>query len=283
MKDKWIVVAILAFVILLAGCQKSQWGRGDPPAKWRKTFGNDNMARLNYVQTQRVDEHRAIISGVTIKDPNGQPVRKRGLIERITTLESLFIIDANSPGKATIALAKLNAEQHLKMGKVDIALHKRIKALETADVNSLAETVVAMYDDIAVMQKRIEALEKLTEGLHTADIEACKILLNLRKDIAALQERPEIIFTETSKPNMPYIYEDPIKYDSNEPGISIMGGITDTACSKHGRLLWGSKYAFEGSEKSYCSLCVADVVRTGRPHRVAVAIALEEARKARKK
>ena len=91
----WLVMAVLAMVALLfAGCQEAQqtprdWGQGDLPVAWQSMFGNDNLAHLNYKQSLVLDQRGAIIYGIDIKDPNGAQVRKRGLIERITALESL--------------------------------------------------------------------------------------------------------------------------------------------------------------------------------------------------
>ena len=93
MRVLWIlmIVWIIAIMLGAVGCEEAQqqWGKGDPPESWQKMFGNDNIARLNFVQTQTMNQHQAIIYGLDVKDPNGQPVRKRGLVERITTLESL--------------------------------------------------------------------------------------------------------------------------------------------------------------------------------------------------
>ena len=96
---KWIeiclVMVVLAIMALLfTGCEEAQrtpkvWGQGDLPVAWQNMFGNDNLARLNYKQSIVLDRQGAIIYGIDIKDPNGAQVRKRGLIERITALESL--------------------------------------------------------------------------------------------------------------------------------------------------------------------------------------------------
>ena len=89
MKRISLVILGLLALSLIAGCQEEQkvWGKGDPPMAYQEIFGNDPTARLNYVQTQQLDRNSFIIYGVEGKDPNGQPIRKRGLIERITALE----------------------------------------------------------------------------------------------------------------------------------------------------------------------------------------------------
>ncbi len=45
---------ICLFLLFTCGCVESEqppvWGNGDPPASWQETFGNDNIARVNFVQ-----------------------------------------------------------------------------------------------------------------------------------------------------------------------------------------------------------------------------------------
>ncbi|KKN73181.1 hypothetical protein LCGC14_0403540 [marine sediment metagenome] len=133
----WMIVALVSIAILFCGgCQEEQkvWGRGELPADWRGFFGTSNGARLDLVQTreinqtgQVVNQHHAIIHGLNIKDPNGPTVHKRGIIERITTLESLTDrIDV---------LERINSEQHKKLGETDIRFYKRIKTLEAPEPN----------------------------------------------------------------------------------------------------------------------------------------------------
>lgn len=92
---KWYLTATILLALVVGGCNEAQqvpqqrWGQGELPEDWQNTFGNDNLARLNFAQTQRINQHQALIFGGSIKDPNGQTVRKRGFIERITTLEAL--------------------------------------------------------------------------------------------------------------------------------------------------------------------------------------------------
>lgn len=94
----WVIVALVAIALVVCGCNEEQriWGQGDLPPGWVGFFGKDNTARLDFVQTreinqagQVINQHHAIIYGLDIKDPNGPTVYKRGLIERVTTLESL--------------------------------------------------------------------------------------------------------------------------------------------------------------------------------------------------
>ncbi len=50
----------LYLVILLSGCQESQqrptYGTGDPPVEFQEYFGNDNGARLDFVQNKAISE-----------------------------------------------------------------------------------------------------------------------------------------------------------------------------------------------------------------------------------
>lgn len=56
-----IVLALLLIVSLCAaGCNEAQqspkvWGQGEPTTEWQGFFGTDNMARLNFVQTNRIN------------------------------------------------------------------------------------------------------------------------------------------------------------------------------------------------------------------------------------
>jgi hypothetical protein len=114
---------------LIPGCfeetqQKKVWGKGEPPAAWQGWFGNDNTARLDFVQSQTIDRIQAVMYGLNITDPNGQTVHKRGLIERITTLESL-------------------SEQVRKLEDTNIILRKQIEELETKGI--IGKTVWFSY------------------------------------------------------------------------------------------------------------------------------------------
>ncbi len=106
MKFELCITMIILMCLALVACggceeamQQAKWGQGDPPVEWQNMFGNDNIARLNFVQTQAANQHQAIIYGFEAKDPDGQVVRKRGLIERVITLEGqiekLKVVDPN--------------------------------------------------------------------------------------------------------------------------------------------------------------------------------------------
>ncbi len=115
---------IVMLVVILTGCQESQ---SQLPQDWRDVFGNDNISKLNFRQTQALDRHSVMLQGLKVVDPNGEPVlkdgkpiRQRGLIERVETLERWLVKIETS-----------NAEQHKKLGETDIRFHKRIEALES--------------------------------------------------------------------------------------------------------------------------------------------------------
>lgn len=83
-----IVFAVIAIVLVcllmafMSGCEESQqpakvWGQGELPADHQDFFGNDNTARLDYVQNRLLDKHSAILKVIAIRvlaleavDPN---------------------------------------------------------------------------------------------------------------------------------------------------------------------------------------------------------------------
>lgn len=61
-KTVCIVIALFA-VVVLTGCVEEQqvqqppiWGKGDLPTGWQEYFGNDNGSRMNFRQSQVIDE-----------------------------------------------------------------------------------------------------------------------------------------------------------------------------------------------------------------------------------
>ena len=55
------------------------WGKGDLPAEYTANFGDDNGARLDYVQNQVLDKHNKVIAEIAKRvialeggDPNEQ-------------------------------------------------------------------------------------------------------------------------------------------------------------------------------------------------------------------
>lgn len=82
--------SLIANMLLDAAPDAPTWGQNDPPAEWQGWFGNDNNARLNFVQMQALEKQQAEIYGVNRKTPDGKQIHQPGLIEKTAELESLF-------------------------------------------------------------------------------------------------------------------------------------------------------------------------------------------------
>ena len=73
------ILIVCLFMAITSGCKESQqqpvWGKGDLPPHWTEYFGSDNGARLDYKQSQMLDEiaRRVITLEINqyIPDPNG--------------------------------------------------------------------------------------------------------------------------------------------------------------------------------------------------------------------
>ena len=85
-----IVGGALAERYCYTGDTQKVWGNGDPDPNHIKHFGNDNLSRLCYVQTQAINKQARLIEE--------------------------FIA--------------LNSKQHLKLGNSDIELYNRVRKLE---------------------------------------------------------------------------------------------------------------------------------------------------------
>ncbi|KKN74411.1 hypothetical protein LCGC14_0390310 [marine sediment metagenome] len=93
-------VIFLAFIcsllaVLLFGCQTQQtpqvrkvWGQGDLPADWQGFFGEGNVARLDFIQTQTINRQGQAIAVLAERlrkleaDPNDAyeaELKRRGL------------------------------------------------------------------------------------------------------------------------------------------------------------------------------------------------------------
>ena len=99
MKKIVILIAVLV-LMLLAGCEEQNrskvWGNGDLPADYVQTFGNDNTARLNFVQNQVINNHEKAITE---------------LLERVQTLE------AENPAELACRVRKI--EEGIEDDKTD--------------------------------------------------------------------------------------------------------------------------------------------------------------------
>jgi hypothetical protein len=58
---KYVIMIILA--LLFCGCAKSEkiYGLAELPENWQLLFGNSNISRLNYAQSQRIEAQGAEI------------------------------------------------------------------------------------------------------------------------------------------------------------------------------------------------------------------------------
>ena len=69
---KKIMLILVMICVLLVGCtetqQSPQYGTGDPPADYQEYFGNDNGARLDFMQNKAIGELAARIE--RLEDPN---------------------------------------------------------------------------------------------------------------------------------------------------------------------------------------------------------------------
>ena len=93
------VIAIIFMILTLCGCKESQkqpvWGKGELPVDHQGFFGNDNTARLDYVQNMVLDKHAAILKILAVRvlaleavDPNA--IRLEALesgMEKLTWVE----------------------------------------------------------------------------------------------------------------------------------------------------------------------------------------------------
>lgn len=93
----WVIIILFLFALFSFGCQESQkqpeskvWGKGDPDPNHIKYFGNGNLSRLCYVQTQTINKQAKLIT----------------------------------------EFVALNAKQHQILGKSDIDLYSRVRKLE---------------------------------------------------------------------------------------------------------------------------------------------------------
>ena len=57
-----VIAILLGLSLLAAGCEKQpKWGQGDPPVEYQVTFGNNNLARLVFLQTERINKQNEVL------------------------------------------------------------------------------------------------------------------------------------------------------------------------------------------------------------------------------
>lgn len=94
------VILICLAMVFLSGCieeeqRPQQWGQGELPADHQEYFGNDNTARLDYVQNRVLDKHGAILKVIAIRvlaleavDPNAMRLEAlESGMEKLTLVE----------------------------------------------------------------------------------------------------------------------------------------------------------------------------------------------------
>lgn len=73
-------------MLTLCGCQE-QWGQGEPDKVWLGYFGNSNNSRLDYKQTNIINDHAEIINKLH------KVVRNQA--DKIHALEARPVFDPN--------------------------------------------------------------------------------------------------------------------------------------------------------------------------------------------
>ena len=66
-------------------------------------FGNDNSARLNFMQNQETDKLRANVYGFSHTDKDGKVTTGQGLIERVKILEAEVLALMKQPATGSKA------------------------------------------------------------------------------------------------------------------------------------------------------------------------------------
>ncbi len=72
LNEMLVILLMLVIVSAMVGCsetaQRTVYGKGDPPAEYQTLFGNDNGARLDYVQNQAIN---GLVKRINVlEDPN---------------------------------------------------------------------------------------------------------------------------------------------------------------------------------------------------------------------
>ena len=83
-----LLVVLLA---LLTGCEESNqrtlWGQGELPTDWQETFGADNGARLDFVQTQKINTQAQAVQELLKRVQALELENPAELAERVRKLE----------------------------------------------------------------------------------------------------------------------------------------------------------------------------------------------------
>lgn len=58
-------------MLFVVGCSAPRWGDGDVSVEWDVYFGNDNLSRLNFLQTQVINDLGVRVDALEARfDPN---------------------------------------------------------------------------------------------------------------------------------------------------------------------------------------------------------------------
>ncbi len=93
MSMKTVLMVILLFMVaMIGGCVEEQkahpvWGKGELPDNHQQFFGNDNTARLDYVQNRVLDKHAAILKIIAIRVLALEAVDPNAVTDRLDALE----------------------------------------------------------------------------------------------------------------------------------------------------------------------------------------------------
>lgn len=66
---KTLTLLSLTVLIALAGCQEENkvWGKGELNDNWVSHFGKGNLARLNFVQTEKINEFGQLLAEANVR------------------------------------------------------------------------------------------------------------------------------------------------------------------------------------------------------------------------
>ena len=96
---KYMMILMLVLVVL-SGCTESQkYGTGDPPDEYIEIFGNDNTARLNFMQGKAIDKLGMNVYGFSHTDKAGKVTTTQGLNERVAILEAEVLSLMKEPSR----------------------------------------------------------------------------------------------------------------------------------------------------------------------------------------
>lgn len=159
MNTRTLITVVILALVFMAGCQEEQgkWGKGDPPDGWQVSFGNDNIARLNFLQSQLIDSQQKLLYGYNHTDPDGKPtLDKEGKPARVIGVVEYL----NAVGARVESWPDPNVIEDLT---------ERIKALEAPDPNTPDIESITFVDAdyyIEVLRHTVEKVNEIIERLN---------------------------------------------------------------------------------------------------------------------